>query len=634
MTKKLVTDIVINLAGNMAAKARQYGQSMSQFAAQSKSALAMMNSTMAATSQGIDTFGNRLVLAGGAAAIAFERTFVKTAAEFERYQIMLDKLQGGPEGGAKAMDWIKQFTQETPYAVNEVTNSFVKLKAFGLDPMDGTMQAIADQASMMGGTAETLDGIALALGQAWTKGKLQGEEALQLLERGVPVWDYLAKASKELGKNNGLGYTTQQLQEMASKGQLTRKAIKDLIDQMAKASQGAAKNQMNSWNGMISNMGDSWTLFKTDVMDSGAFEVLKKELGGLLNQLDEMKKSGEYDAMVEQIGGDLVDAFHAAAEAIRDAKDLGTELIPVLKAVGDTANGIADMVGGYENLAKILGSIYLLNKGASFLAPVAKGGVAVGKGIYTAGSWAAGALSGKGKGGKSGGIGGAMSDLGAMPVYVVNMPGGGFDIPTGGPDSPKSKFPKTIQAAKNLAPFLLRAGVPFTALYAASQAPEAQRLKAESDAAQVERATNPQQPMLSNQDAFALMAKKMQQQPVTFASVATPAVNTPEKPAHENAYAQMAKKMQQQPVEPSKPSLGIDGNPVFALSLNSADIAGGMANILADLGSMLSPTPLQPQKVETALDITMHYDRPPTVRTRDTAPGMQVRVDTGPSLMP
>lgn len=564
MTKKLVTDIVINLAGNMAAKARQYGQSMSQFAAQSKSALAMMNSTMAATSQGIDTFGNRLVLAGGAAAIAFERTFIKTAAEFERYQIMLDKLQGGPEGGAKAMDWIKQFTQETPYAVNEVTNSFVKLKAFGLDPMDGTMQAIADQASMMGGTAETLDGIALALGQAWTKGKLQGEEALQLLERGVPVWDYLAKASKELGKNNGLGYTNQQLQEMASKGQLTRKAIKDLIDQMGKASQGAAKNQMNSWNGMISNMGDSWTLFKTDVMDSGAFEVLKKELGGLLNQLDEMKKSGEYDAMVEQIGGDLVDAFRAAAEAIRDAKDLGAELIPVLKGVGDAANGIADMVGGYEILAKILGSIYLLNKGASFLAPVAKGGVAVGKGIYTAGSWAAGALSGKGKGGKSGGIGGAMSDLGAMPVYVVNMPGGGFN-------ADNAMNPAGNQSGKNTTLNVKNLVAGGTALYGVSLIPELGGL-----------------PFFSR-------------------------------------------------AEDRKKELADKGNGLLNLDTGGITPAPGLLDVFDEMKAFFTrdvqPT-ARPDNLAASLDITMHYDRPPTVRTRDTAPGMQVRVDTGPSLMP
>ncbi|WP_270809003.1 tape measure protein [Aeromonas sp. QDB08] len=552
MANKLVTDIVINLAGNMAAKARQYGQSMSQFAAQSKNALAMMNSTMAATSQGIDTFGNRLVLAGAASAIAFERTFIKTAAEFERYQIMLNKLQGGPEGGAKAMSWVKQFAQDTPYAVNEVTQSFVRLKAFGLDPMDGTMQAIADQAAMMGGTAETMDGISLALGQAWTKGKLQGEEALQLLERGVPVWDYLQKASKELGKNNGLGYTTQQLQDMASKGQLTRKAIKDLIDQMGLASKGAAKTQMESWNGMISNMGDSWTMFKTDVMDSGAFTVLKQELGSLLKQLDEMKKTGEYDELVEKIGGNLVDAFKSAAEAIRDAKELGAELIPVLKSVGETANGIADMVGGYENLAKILGSIYLLNKGGRLLAPVAKGAIA-------AGGWAAGAIFKKGKSG-AGGVGDAMADLGATPVYVVNMPGSGFGDGSITPAGNQAGNKSVLNVQK-----LIAGG---TALYGVSLIPELGGL---------------------------------------------PSWSRKEERAKE---------------------LADKGNGLFNLSTDGISPAPGILDVFDEMKAFFTRdiTP-SPRPDNLGIDIKVSDDRI-TVRARDAAPGLSVRVDNGPSLMP
>lgn len=552
MANKLVTDIVINLAGNMAAKARQYGQSMSQFAAQSKNALAMMNSTMAATSQGIDTFGNRLVLAGAASAIAFERTFIKTAAEFERYQIMLNKLQGGPEGGAKAMSWVKQFAQDTPYAVNEVTQSFVRLKAFGLDPMDGTMQAIADQAAMMGGTAETMDGISLALGQAWTKGKLQGEEALQLLERGVPVWDYLQKASKELGKNNGLGYTTQQLQDMASKGQLTRKAIKDLIDQMGLASKGAAKTQMESWNGMISNMGDSWTMFKTDVMDSGAFTVLKQELGSLLKQLDEMKKTGEYDELVEKIGGNLVDAFKAAAEAIRDAKDLGAELIPVLKQVGEGANWVADMVGGYENLAKILGSIYLLNKGGRLLTPVAKGAIA-------AGGWAAGAIFKKGKGG-AGGVGDAMADLGATPVYVVNMPGSGFGDGSITPAGNQAGNKSVLNVQK-----LIAGG---TALYGVSLIPELGGL---------------------------------------------PSWSRKEERAKE---------------------LADKGNGLFNLSTDGISPAPGILDVFDEMKAFFTRdiTP-SPRPDNLGIDIKVSDDRI-TVRARDAAPGLQVRVDNGPSLMP
>ncbi|MBU5692283.1 tape measure protein [Vibrio cholerae] len=396
----------------------------------------MISSSAIAASRGIDTFGNRLLFITGAAAVGFERTFVKTAAEFERYQTMLNKLQGSPEAGAKAMAWIEEFTQNTPYAIDEVTQSFVRLKAFGIDPMDGTMQSIADQAAMIGGTAETVEGIATALGQAWTKGKLQSEEALQLLERGVPVWDYLIKSSKELGMNNGRGFTKEELDDMSSKGKLGRDAIRALIKQMGKESAGAAKEQMNTWNGMISNMGDHWKLFQKDVMGSGAFTVLKDQLGEFLGMLDEMKKTGEYDEFVEKVGRDLVEAFKSAAAAAREIKEVGEELWPVIREIGSMANSLAETVGGYGNLAKILASIYAINKMLRIGSPLLKGGAMIGDMVL---------------GGKKGAAGaGSLSALGATPVYVVNMPNGGL----GGPDVnfPDNKKPnKSLFNASNLA---------------------------------------------------------------------------------------------------------------------------------------------------------------------------------------
>ncbi|CAK6715515.1 Mu-like prophage FluMu protein gp42: minor tail protein [Vibrio harveyi] len=439
MSKDLQTDIVLNLKGDLARKAKVYGKEMSTLGSRSKAAFTMISTSAVAASRGIDTLGNRMMFVAGTASLVFTKTFLKTAAEFERYQVMLNQLQGSEEGGAQAMSWIEQFTQDTPYAVNEVTQSFVKLKAFGLDPMDGTMQAIADQAAMMGGTAETVDGIATALGQAWTKGKLQGEEALQLLERGVPVWDYLNKASKELGHNNGLGYTTAQLQEMASQGKLTRDAIKDLIEQMGNASEGSAKKQMETWNGMISNVGDHWKIFQKDVMESGAFEELKKELGDFLAMLDEMKESGQYDEFVKTVGQDLVDGLRAAADAAKEIKNAGQEILPVVKQVSSMAGSMVEIVGGYGNLAKIMASIYVINKMLA-VSGVLKGGIA-------AGGWVMDKL---GKGKAAGGAGAAANALGATPVFVVNMPNGGMsglDI-----DSPRSKSTKkSLLSAGNLA---------------------------------------------------------------------------------------------------------------------------------------------------------------------------------------
>ena len=48
MAKQLVTDIVINLAGNLATKSRQYSQSMSQFAANNQRAMNMLKMSTAA----------------------------------------------------------------------------------------------------------------------------------------------------------------------------------------------------------------------------------------------------------------------------------------------------------------------------------------------------------------------------------------------------------------------------------------------------------------------------------------------------------------------------------------------------------------------------------------------------------
>ncbi|MEA5334817.1 tape measure protein [Vibrio parahaemolyticus] len=437
MAKKLETDIVLNLSGNLAAKARQYSNQISVLGKESSQAFEMMNRSARAASQGIDTFGNRAILGAGAIAVAFERTFVKTAAQFERYQVMLNQLQGSEEGGAKAMAWIEQFTQDTPYAVNEVTQAFVKLKAFGLDPMDGTMQAIADQAAMMGGTAESVEGIALALGQAWTKGKLQGEEAMQLLERGVPVWDYLVKVSKDLGHNNGFGLSAETLGEMASKGELGRDVIKRLIEEMGRASEGSAKKQMETWSGMVSNMGDHWAIFQKDVMESGAFDALKASLKDLLDSIDNAKSSGDYDELVNSIGGELASGFNAAHEAIkefnialRESKQTGESLVPILSGLKSATDVIADAVGGYGKLAEITASIWAINKVIRLASPLAKAGFGAG-----------GFVLDKVRGSKSS-IASASSSLGATPVWVVNMPNGGLDSPdvtTNGKDTTKTK---------------------------------------------------------------------------------------------------------------------------------------------------------------------------------------------------
>ncbi|MEA5313389.1 tape measure protein [Vibrio parahaemolyticus] len=441
MAKKLETDIVLNLKGDLQRKARQYGNSMASFAHRSETAMLMLNRSISAASKGIDSFGNRTLFGAGVAAIAFERTFVRTAASFERLRASMESMMGSESGAQEALNWIEKFTQETPYSVEEVTKSFIRLKTFGLDPMDGSLQSIADQSAKVGGNAEMVEGVATALGQAWTKGKLQAEELNQMLERGVPVYEYLQKASKDLGHNFGKGFSKAQLNKMAESGKLTRDTIRDLIRVMGEESEGAALKQMETWNGMISNIGDHWTLFQRDIMDSGAFKILKDELGEFLDMLDEMKSTGQYDKFVEDVGGNLVDSFKVAAQAITALKDAGEGLLPMLKAVGIGAQKISDAVGGYGNLAKILASVYAVNKAISIGAPLIKGGAAASR-------WILDKSSGKTKG--HGVLADGFSSLGASRVFVVNWPNGGYGspmLPDLTPDSDKMKKSSLVSKA-------------------------------------------------------------------------------------------------------------------------------------------------------------------------------------------
>lgn len=91
--------------------------------------------------------------------------------------------------------------------------AFTTMKSFGLDPMDGSLQMVVDQSFKLGKGFEGVQRISLAL---WVKhglNKAYGEEIMQLVEAGVPVWDMLAKAT---GKN------TQELLALSEKGALGR----------------------------------------------------------------------------------------------------------------------------------------------------------------------------------------------------------------------------------------------------------------------------------------------------------------------------------------------------------------------------------------------------------------------------
>lgn len=249
---------------------------------------------------------------------------VNTGAAFETLHIRLSNLLGSTQAASQAMAMIKELATSTPFEVTALAESFVKLKAFGLEPTRELMVTLSDTAANLGGGTEVLSGVTLALGQAWAKGRLQGEEILQLVERGVPVWDALARAT---------GRSVPELQRMSEAGTLGRDVIAKLIDELGRMNQGASDKLMASFAGAVSNAKDALTEFFNMIASSGALDFLTSHLKAALAEFDRMKQTGE----LAQVAKKISDGFVGTATAVKSAADAFVTLYPAIEAATKVA---------------------------------------------------------------------------------------------------------------------------------------------------------------------------------------------------------------------------------------------------------------------------------------------------------
>jgi tape measure domain-containing protein len=305
--------------------------------------------------------GGALVTAYGAGMTALAASFVRPAAQFEQFNVQLTTLEGSAEGAERAMAWIEGFATRTPLSVEETVQAYARLRAFGLDPTTGSLQAMVDTMAATGGGAEQLDGLTLALGQAWTKGKLQGEEAMQMQERGVPVWDLLAEQ---------MGKSAAEVQKLSEQGKLGREEITLLMEALGGRYDGASERASQTWDGIISNLWDQWTRFQRMVMGSGLFVWMKGQLQQLLDTLNRMAANGELQAWAEAVG----DQIMAVLQGIRD---LGEGIYNVWNTVVPALDRFAEIVGGWD----ILGWITLALMFSGTLLTVATGIVKIAAGV-------------------------------------------------------------------------------------------------------------------------------------------------------------------------------------------------------------------------------------------------------------
>lgn len=131
-------------------------------------------------------------LAAAAAVFQVGKFVIFKTAQLETQTRALQVLTGSLGTTKQIISELQAIGRVTPFTSTELIETAKRLKAFGFET-EQLVDVTRRLADVAGATGADLDGIATAFGQIRAKGRLMGEENLQLLERGVDLQGELQK---------------------------------------------------------------------------------------------------------------------------------------------------------------------------------------------------------------------------------------------------------------------------------------------------------------------------------------------------------------------------------------------------------------------------------------------------------
>jgi len=139
-------------------------------------------------------FSLKGILVGIGAGIAL-KSVIDVTSRFEDLRDSLSAVSGSAEKGAKAFAFIQDFALRSQFSVEDLTTSFITLKASGIKPTEKLLRVFTDTASVTTDQLGTLEALTRVFSRG-VQGGLGLEELNQIADRGVPVFRLL---KEELG---------------------------------------------------------------------------------------------------------------------------------------------------------------------------------------------------------------------------------------------------------------------------------------------------------------------------------------------------------------------------------------------------------------------------------------------------
>lgn len=246
---------------------------------------------------------------------------LSTASQLEQVKIGFTSMLGSAEKAGSFLKDLQNFANATPFEFTQLTGAAQRFLAMGFAAKDviPMLKSVGDAVAAMGGGAENIDAVTTALTQMQVKGKVSGEEIMQLSEQGIPALQILA---------DKFGVSTAQMTKMISNGEvMSKKAIPAIIDGLSNGTKHVA-----GFGGMMQKQSESMKGKWSTLMDS-----LQMGLGNLASMALPLAKKG-----IDLLSGASIALFNGI-----QGKGVGT-LKGLNKTIGEIGLGLRAMVGAFK----------------------------------------------------------------------------------------------------------------------------------------------------------------------------------------------------------------------------------------------------------------------------------------------
>lgn len=271
--------------------------------AQAERGLTRMSAVMAGFVGGIaGAFAGQIARMAKDLALSIPGGALTTGKTFERFGVILETVEGSAEKARQSLDWVTEFTKKTPYELEEVTNAFVRMRAYGLDPTNGSFEAAGDAASAMGkGLTQAVEAVADAAQGEFERLKEFGIRASQAGDQVTLSFQKDGETVKKVVKKDGT------------------EIVNAITEIWQGRFNGAMAKQAKTFDGIMSNISDNWTAFLKKVADSGYFEYIKRRAQDFLNYFNRLDREGTLDRVAKSISDGLVGALQTGERWFRGA---------------------------------------------------------------------------------------------------------------------------------------------------------------------------------------------------------------------------------------------------------------------------------------------------------------------------